>query len=386
MNQVKPSVKQDQVQPNEELLIERSIYKGMMNPGEERQKVLHRGSSATMEYTVQVRCDDFYYSNQCNKKHLRDQRRQLSQSAAWAASQSASLPGLGSHGQDCCYPFTRRRQEEGGEGEGAGGGGGGRQEEEEEREEEQNPAPGQHGRARQAAPRPRIMTPPPGPTLSPALPPISSSTAAKPPQCVVLESSRKSTGDIVAPAWVTVAALSPLSPHAVATSWTRRSPRARGYFELQLLSVENLAGELASRACCDGDGDGTREAEREYQTAVSPTGACTYGSALTGVLGGNTFHFHKSAKHGAGRAGGGEAGRIEVEEQEQEQEQEQEEVKEEEALTSVQSASSSRATREQRRDVPMLVHMRPSCRVDHRHDPDEGRTSAWGGGVEERGE
>ncbi|KAG7247418.1 hypothetical protein CRUP_006168, partial [Coryphaenoides rupestris] len=99
--------------------------------------------------------------------------------------------------------------------------------------------------------------------------------------------------------------------------------RARGYFELQLLSVENLAGELASRACCDGDGDGTREPSvcagecasyvrvclKEYQTAVSPTGACTYGSALTGVLGGNTFHFHKSAKHGAGR-GGGEAGRI----------------------------------------------------------------------------
>ncbi|KAJ3613020.1 hypothetical protein NHX12_019276 [Muraenolepis orangiensis] len=52
---------------DEELLIERSIFKGMMTPGEERQKVVHPGSSAAMEYTVQVLCEEHYYSSQCNK-------------------------------------------------------------------------------------------------------------------------------------------------------------------------------------------------------------------------------------------------------------------------------------------------------------------------------
>lgn len=53
--------------PDDELLIERSIHKGMINPGEEKQTVEHKSLTANIEYTIRVRCDENYYSSKCNK-------------------------------------------------------------------------------------------------------------------------------------------------------------------------------------------------------------------------------------------------------------------------------------------------------------------------------
>uniref|UniRef100_A0AAY4B7T8 Delta-like protein n=1 Tax=Denticeps clupeoides TaxID=299321 RepID=A0AAY4B7T8_9TELE len=77
-----------------------------------------------------------------------------------------------------------------------------------------------------------------------------------------------------------------------------------GYVELQLISMENRAAELSSGDCCDGARgaqDGRCAADacdtyfrvclKEYQAEVTTTGACTYGSASTQVLGGDSFHF-----------------------------------------------------------------------------------------------
>ncbi|KAM6961153.1 protein jagged-2-like [Aplochiton taeniatus] len=50
-----------------ELLIERSIHKGMINPGDERQNIQHNGVTASFDYSIRVRCDDHYYGNKCNK-------------------------------------------------------------------------------------------------------------------------------------------------------------------------------------------------------------------------------------------------------------------------------------------------------------------------------
>lgn len=53
--------------PDDELLIERSIHKGMINPGEEKQKEEYKGAVARLEYTIRVRCDEHYYGSKCNK-------------------------------------------------------------------------------------------------------------------------------------------------------------------------------------------------------------------------------------------------------------------------------------------------------------------------------
>ncbi|XP_053535337.1 protein jagged-2 isoform X1 [Ictalurus punctatus] len=52
---------------NDEQLIERSVYRGEMNPGDERQPIQHLGLTATFQYSVCVRCDRHYYGNKCNK-------------------------------------------------------------------------------------------------------------------------------------------------------------------------------------------------------------------------------------------------------------------------------------------------------------------------------
>uniref|UniRef100_A0A8C9WY36 Delta-like protein n=1 Tax=Sander lucioperca TaxID=283035 RepID=A0A8C9WY36_SANLU len=52
---------------DEELLIERSIHTGMINPGDPWQTVLHDGPVARLVYRIRVRCDDNYYGNKCNK-------------------------------------------------------------------------------------------------------------------------------------------------------------------------------------------------------------------------------------------------------------------------------------------------------------------------------
>ena len=52
---------------DEELLIGRSIYKGMIGPGEEQQAVEQHGSGARLDFVVRVRCDQHYYGPKCNK-------------------------------------------------------------------------------------------------------------------------------------------------------------------------------------------------------------------------------------------------------------------------------------------------------------------------------
>uniref|UniRef100_A0A3Q1KA68 Delta-like protein n=1 Tax=Anabas testudineus TaxID=64144 RepID=A0A3Q1KA68_ANATE len=85
--------------------------------------------------------------------------------------------------------------------------------------------------------------------------------------------------------------------------------QSTGYFELQLISVENVNGELADGECCDGSRSSqdlrcTRDecdtyfkvCLKEYQMEVATTGLCTFGSGSTQVLGGNMFSF-KSPKN-----------------------------------------------------------------------------------------
>uniref|UniRef100_A0A9R1SHT4 Jagged canonical Notch ligand 2b n=2 Tax=Cyprinus carpio TaxID=7962 RepID=A0A9R1SHT4_CYPCA len=92
------------------------------------------------------------------------------------------------------------------------------------------------------------------------------------------------------------------------TIWTKVS-QSSGYFELQLIAVKNVNGELWHGECCDG----TRNSKdrrcvrdecdtyfkvclKEYQSEVTTTGPCTFGSGSTDVLGGNIISF-KTAKN-----------------------------------------------------------------------------------------
>ncbi|XP_020495587.3 protein jagged-2b isoform X1 [Labrus bergylta] len=103
------------------------------------------------------------------------------------------------------------------------------------------------------------------------------------------------------------------------TLWTEVS-QSTGYFELQLISVENVNGELADGECCDGSRSSldlrcTRDecdtyfkiCLKEYQTEVNTNGACTFGSGSTHVLGGNMFSF-KGANNNPNKID--EAGKI----------------------------------------------------------------------------
>ncbi|XP_047201700.1 protein jagged-2-like isoform X1 [Girardinichthys multiradiatus] len=93
--------------------------------------------------------------------------------------------------------------------------------------------------------------------------------------------------------------------------------QSMGYFELQLISVENPRGQLQSGDCCDSEGDGTdgtcgpdecdtyfRVCLKEYQQEVKTGGPCTYGLEITKVIGGNTFQFR------GGQKGGHDTGKI----------------------------------------------------------------------------
>uniref|UniRef100_A0A8C4HQJ2 Delta-like protein n=1 Tax=Dicentrarchus labrax TaxID=13489 RepID=A0A8C4HQJ2_DICLA len=77
---------------------------------------------------------------------------------------------------------------------------------------------------------------------------------------------------------------------------------ASGHFELQILSMQNANGQLQTGSCCDGSRDATdrrctvdecdtyfRVCLKEYQLKVSSAGPCSFGTASTPVLGGNTF-------------------------------------------------------------------------------------------------
>ncbi|XP_023656471.1 protein jagged-1b-like isoform X2 [Paramormyrops kingsleyae] len=77
---------------------------------------------------------------------------------------------------------------------------------------------------------------------------------------------------------------------------------ASGHFELQILSMQNVNGELQNDLCCAGarsaaDRRCTRDecdtyfkvCLKEYQSRVSAAGPCSFGTGSTPVIGGNTF-------------------------------------------------------------------------------------------------
>ncbi|KAF4802579.1 Protein jagged-1 [Turdus rufiventris] len=78
---------------------------------------------------------------------------------------------------------------------------------------------------------------------------------------------------------------------------------ASGQFELEILSMQNVNGELQNGNCCDGtrnpgDKKCTRDecdtyfkvCLKEYQSRVTAGGPCSFGSKSTPVIGGNTFN------------------------------------------------------------------------------------------------
>ncbi|XP_063055673.1 protein jagged-1a isoform X2 [Engraulis encrasicolus] len=84
---------------------------------------------------------------------------------------------------------------------------------------------------------------------------------------------------------------------------------ASGFFELQILAMQNVNGELQSGLCCDGTRDAGdskcsqdecdtyfRVCLKEYQSRVYAAGPCSFGSGSTPVIGGNTFALRSSAK------------------------------------------------------------------------------------------
>ncbi|XP_057188255.1 protein jagged-1a isoform X1 [Triplophysa rosa] len=93
-----------------------------------------------------------------------------------------------------------------------------------------------------------------------------------------------------------------LSVHVILRCLWMRVCEASGHFELQVLSVHNMNGELQNGACCDGvrsahDSRCTadecdtffRACLKEYQSRVFSGGPCSFGSGSTPVIGGNTF-------------------------------------------------------------------------------------------------
>lgn len=55
------------VSDEDELLIERDVRTGMINPGDHWQNIQHDGPVARLSYRIRVQCDDNYYGNKCNK-------------------------------------------------------------------------------------------------------------------------------------------------------------------------------------------------------------------------------------------------------------------------------------------------------------------------------
>lgn len=91
-------------------------------------------------------------------------------------------------------------------------------------------------------------------------------------------------------------------------------------FELQIRHFQNPHGLLQTGDCCDLQASGGQRCSsrdqcdtffqaclKEYQARVVPTGACTFGSGSTGILGGNSLSLRHRGHNGGG-AGGGEDG------------------------------------------------------------------------------
>uniref|UniRef100_A0A8C9XYX0 Delta-like protein n=1 Tax=Sander lucioperca TaxID=283035 RepID=A0A8C9XYX0_SANLU len=97
--------------------------------------------------------------------------------------------------------------------------------------------------------------------------------------------------------------------------WSGSVCSASGDFELQIVSMQNANGQLQTGACCDGALDASeqrctadecdtyfRACLKEYQLKVSSAGPCSYGSAATPVLGGNSFSLGAAEDDGEGAA------------------------------------------------------------------------------------
>ncbi|XP_064173308.1 protein jagged-1b [Anguilla rostrata] len=92
------------------------------------------------------------------------------------------------------------------------------------------------------------------------------------------------------------------SLHALLLCLRAKVSESSGHFELQILSMQNVNGELQNGLCCDGSRNpADRKCSRdecdtyfkvclkEYQSRVSAAGPCSFGSGSTPVIGGNTF-------------------------------------------------------------------------------------------------
>lgn len=72
------------------------------------------------------------------------------------------------------------------------------------------------------------------------------------------------------------------------------SAQASGFFELQVLGIENPRGELLDGSCCGARCPGLcntyfRLCLKEYQASVDLTGQCTFGNLTSPLIGGSTF-------------------------------------------------------------------------------------------------
>ncbi|CAN9511434.1 unnamed protein product [Ophioblennius macclurei] len=96
---------------------------------------------------------------------------------------------------------------------------------------------------------------------------------------------------------------------------------AVGMFELQIHHFQNPHGLLQSGDCCDLQASSGQRCSardqcdtffraclKEYQARVVATGACTFGSGNTGILGGNSQSLRHRGHDGGGGGGGGEDG------------------------------------------------------------------------------
>ncbi|XP_061667849.1 protein jagged-2b isoform X2 [Syngnathoides biaculeatus] len=91
------------------------------------------------------------------------------------------------------------------------------------------------------------------------------------------------------------------------TLWAKAS-QSTGYFEVQLISVENANGKLANGECCDGAGSSREDPScsedqcdtyfkvclKEFQYTITTGGNCIYGAGSTQVLGGNMLNFQNA--------------------------------------------------------------------------------------------
>ncbi|KAJ8248056.1 hypothetical protein GJAV_G00237740 [Gymnothorax javanicus] len=100
------------------------------------------------------------------------------------------------------------------------------------------------------------------------------------------------------------------SLHALLLCLQAQVSESSGHFELQILSMQNINGELQNGLCCDGSRNhADRKCSRdecdtyfkvclkEYQSRVSAAGPCSFGSGSTPVIGGNTFSLKNTIRN-----------------------------------------------------------------------------------------